>query len=83
MNVQTIISIVTFITSLILGEVSKYYNIIDKKKIPIQNLIIGVVVAVIEFIITKNFETAIALSGVTAGGAYDIIHNLKKLKGEN
>ena len=47
--------------------------------IPIQNILIGVIVAIIEFIITKDFSVAIALSGLIAGGAYDIGNNLKKI----
>ena len=41
---------------------------------------IGVIVAVIEWIITKDFSTAIAVSGLIAGGIYDIGHNLQKMK---
>jgi hypothetical protein len=41
-----------------------------------------VIVAIIEWIITKDFSTAIALSGLLAGGTYDILHNLNKLRGE-
>jgi hypothetical protein len=33
----------------------------------------------VELIITKDFDTAILLSGVLAGGIYDIPNNLKKL----
>jgi hypothetical protein len=38
-----------------------------------------VLVAVIEYVITKDFSAAIALSGLLAGGTYDVLHNLQKL----
>ena len=47
--------------------------------IPIQNLIVGLVIAIIEWIVTKDFKIAIALSGLIAGGTYDIFHNLEKI----
>lgn len=80
MELVQIISIVTFIATLILGYVSKKSIYISNNLIPIQNLLIGIIVAGIEWIITKDFNTAIALSGIMAGGAYDIVHNLNKLK---
>ena len=39
----------------------------------------GLIVAIIEWIITKNFENAIMVSGILAGGTYDIFHNLEKI----
>jgi hypothetical protein len=35
--------------------------------------------ATINLIITKDFSSAIALSGLIAGGTYDIVHNLEKI----
>ena len=51
--------------------------------IPIQNVIVGVLVALIEWIITKDFNEAIILSGLIAGGTYDIFHNLQKIVKNN
>ena len=39
--------------------------------------------ALIEWFITKDFSTAIALSGLIAGGSYDIFHNLEKIVKNN
>lgn len=47
--------------------------------IPIQNLLVGLLVAIIEWIITKDFQTAILLSGILAGGTYDVFHNMEKI----
>lgn len=80
MGINEILTIVTFFVTLVLGFVTKKYPKISNKIIPIQNLAIGLVVAIIEFAITKDFKVSIAVSGLLAGGTYDIVHNLNKLK---
>ena len=82
MELTEIISLVTFTVTFVCGIVTKKCPKISNKIIPIQNLAIGLIIAVIEWIITKDFKVAIALSGVLAGGTYDILHNLEKLRGE-
>lgn len=82
MELSEILSIVTFFVTLICGFITKKCPKISNKIIPIQNLAIGVIVAIIEWVITKDFSTAIALSGILAGGSYDIVHNLNKMRGE-
>ncbi len=82
MELTEILSLVTFAVTLICGFITKKIPSISNKIIPIQNLAIGVIIAIIEWIITKDFSTAIALSGLLAGGSYDIIHNLNKMRGE-
>ena len=83
METSYIIGIVTVLVTLIAGELTKKYPNIDKKKvIPIQNICIGVIVATINWIVTKDFNLAIAGSGLFAGGMYDLLNNLKKMKGE-
>ena len=62
------------------GLIAKKVSWFNTNLIPIQNIMIGVIVAVIEWIITKDFSTAIAVSGLIAGGIYDIGHNLQKMK---
>lgn len=79
MGLEEIISLVTVIVTLILGVLSKKSTKIKNNLIPIQNLLIGTIVAIVEWIITKDFNSAIALSGLIAGGTYDIIHNLEKI----
>jgi len=79
MLTSDIISFVTFFVTLILGIISKRNKFIRNELIPIQNILIGVIVAFIEFLITKNFKTSIMLSGILAGGTYDIFHNLEKI----
>lgn len=79
MGLEELVSLVTIIVTLILGVVSKKSSKIKNNLIPIQNLLIGTIVAIVEWIITKDFNSAIALSGLVAGGTYDIIHNLEKI----
>lgn len=80
MTLEYLISLITIVVTLVLGFVSKKSPKIKNNLIPIQNLLIGVIVAIVEWILTKDFNTAIALSGLIAGGTYDIVHNLQKLK---
>ena len=83
MELSTLISLVTIIVTWILGVISKKYTKLNNKLIPMQNIAVGLIVAIIEWIVTKDFKVAIALSGIIAGGTYDIFHNLEKLiKGE-
>ncbi len=82
MSLEYIISLITILVEIILGFIAKKNPKISNKLIPIQNLIVGILVAIVEFAITKDFKVAIALSGLIAGGTYDIVHNLRKLKGE-
>lgn len=74
-----IVAFITFIVTFIVGLISKKSTFIKNEMIPIQNLIIGVLVAIVEWIITKDFQMAIMLSGILAGGTYDIFHNLEKI----
>ena len=79
MELTEILTIVTIIVTLVLGYIAKKSSFINNNIIPIQNIIVGVVIAIIEWIITKDFNTAIALSGLFAGGAYDLWHNIEKI----
>lgn len=80
MNVQEIITLVTIVVTWILGILAKKSKFINTNLIPLQNLAIGLIVAIIEYIIVKDFSVAIAVSGLLAGSTYDIVHNLMKLK---
>lgn len=80
MELNEILTIVTFIVTLISGVIIKKNPKIKNNIIPIQNVAIGLIMAIIEWIITKDFSTAILLSGLTAGGTYDLVNNLNKMK---
>lgn len=79
MELSQLIMLITILVTWLLGIASKKCKFISNNLIPVQNLAIGLIVAIVEFIITKDFNTAIALSGLVAGGTYDILHNLQKI----
>lgn len=75
---ETILSLVTMIVVWIFGFISKKLNV-KTDLIPYQNLLIGIITGIIYWIIYKDFNMAITMSGLIAGGVYDIFHNLKKM----
>ena len=79
METEYMVRLITLLVALVLGAISKKNPKISNKLIPVQNLIVGLIVAGIQWIITKDFSVAVALSGVLAGGTYDIVHNLEKI----
>ena len=79
MSTSDLVAFVTFLVTFILGLFSKKSTFIRNEMIPIQNILVGVIVSIVEWIITKDFNTAIAISGILAGGTYDIFHNLEKI----
>lgn len=79
MDITSIVTLVTIVVTYLLGLLAKKSTFINNKLIPIQNILIGLIVAIIEWIITKDFKVAIALSGILSGGLYDVGHNLQKL----
>ena len=79
MELTEILTLVTIIVTWVLGYFAKKSTFVKNELIPLQNILVGLIVALIEWAITKDFSTAIALSGVLAGGTYDIFHNLEKI----
>lgn len=79
MELETIITLVTIVITWLCGVLAKKSTWISNNLIPVQNIAIGLIVAIIEWIVTKDFKLAIALSGLIAGGSYDVIHNIKKI----
>lgn len=76
---ENIIALVTIVVSFFLGKLSKKSNFVKNELIPLQNLFVGIFVAVIYYLMTKDISVAIATAGLFAGGTYDIVHNLKKM----
>lgn len=83
MTTEYLIALVTVIVEIVMGFITKKIPKIKNELIPIQNVLIGIIIATIEYLITKDFKIAIAASGLLAGGTYDIVHNLRKMKGSN
>lgn len=80
MEFETIMQLVTILVALVFGVISKKSKYVSNNLIPVQNIAIGVIMALIEWVVTKDFSLAISLSGILAGGIYDIPTNLLKLK---
>lgn len=66
------ITLATIIATLLLGQLSKKFEIVKKKQIPLQNMLIGVLVFLTQYLITKNLNVAVAVSGIMSGGVYDL-----------
>lgn len=72
-----ILTMITIVVTILFGCLSKKISWFKNYMIPLQNLTIGIIIALVEWIITKNFNLAIAMSGLMAGGTYDLAKNLK------
>ena len=79
MDIQTVITLVTILVTLVLGKISKESTFVNNKIIPIQNLCIGIIASIIYYCMTKDFNAVIVAVGIGTGGAYDLVHNLKLL----
>lgn len=78
-NSETIITILTMVLTWVLGFLSKKCPYINNNFIIIQNIVVGLCVSIFYFIITKDFNLAITLSGIFAETGYNLIHNIEKL----
>lgn len=79
METADILSLVTIIVTLILGFISKKSKFINNNLIPVQNVIIGIVMCIVNYLITKDVSAAVLTSGILAGGIYDIGNNINKM----
>ena len=73
-----ILSIITMFVTILFGFLSKKISGFKNYMIPLQNLTIGVIFALVEWIITKDFNLAVAMSGLMAGGTYDLVKNINQ-----
>ncbi len=78
----TITSIISFVT-LVIGFISKKLKIVNKKYIPYQNILIGIVSGFIVYMtgLDENIYKAVIsalIASLSAGGIYDALPNIKK-----
>ena len=78
-NTELMVTLLTMTLTWILGFISKRCPYINNNLIIIQNIFIGLCVSIFYFIITKDFNLAITLSGIFAETGYNLIHNIEKL----
>lgn len=77
-NMEFIISFVTIIVTWILGKLAKKSKFIKNERIPIQNLLVGIIVTLLYYLVTKDVSMIVASGSPIATLLYDILHNLKK-----
>lgn len=83
-NTELVVTLLTMILTWILGFIAKRCPYVNNNLIIIQNIVIGLVVSLFYYIVTKDFNLAITLSGLFADSGYNLIHNIEKLiKGTN
>ena len=73
------IAFVTVIVNITLAQISKKYTKISTKIIPLQTMFVGLIVCGIEYLITRDFNYAVAISGIVSGGTYDLGKAFKML----
>lgn len=78
--IKLITPLVTILVVILLGQLSKKYEFVNKNLLPIQNNIIAIIIAVIEYAITKDFNYITVASGLLASGVYDVFHGTNKDK---
>ncbi len=78
-NTELMVTLLTMTLTWRLGFISKRGPYINNNLIIIQNIVIGLCVSIFYFIITKDFNLAITLSGLFAETGYNLIHNIEKL----
>lgn len=81
-NIETILSLIIPVIGYCFGELSKKFNWIEKKYLPLQTFVIGMLAAVIYYfaVDNSNFASAIvmAFSSLIACGAYDLSKTKKE-----
>ncbi len=75
-NTTELFCTITLLISWITGKIAKKLPWFDNYLIPVQNMLIGLCISLTEWCFTGNFQTAIAVSGIAAGGIYDVLHNI-------
>lgn len=73
------VAFATVVATIIIGQLTKKITLLESKQIPLQNITIGIIVCIIEFAITKDFNIAIAMSGLISGGTYDLGKAIKQV----
>lgn len=81
MTTEYLLQLVTILVAFVLGYIAKKHPKIKNQFIPIQNLLVGIIITIINWVATGDFNIGIAASGLLAGGTYDLVHNLEKFLG--
>lgn len=77
-TVEMIMSVMTAIMTYVFGLLSKKFNWIDSKYIPIQNAIIGIITGILCYLLKLSETDAITtivycvIGAMASGGTYDL-----------
>lgn len=77
-NMEMIISIISFLTTYILGLIAKKTNYLQSKIIPIQNLLIMTISVLFFYFVSGDISLVIASGSPVATLIYDTMHCLTK-----
>ena len=77
-NMELIITLLSMLTTWILGMISKKSTKISNKLIPYQNIVIAIISSLIYYWATGSFSMVVATGSPVATLIYDAIHQLKK-----
>ena len=82
-TLEAVLGLCTTIITYIFGELSKKYDWVESKYIPIQNLIIGVVGGILAWLLGLGDNIIVSIvscliGSFTAGGLYDTIKTGKE-----
>ena len=76
LTIANLIPLISMVVSFVFGAMAKKFNWMPSKYVPIQNLVIGVIATVVYCLVAGdiNWMQALvtALSGLMAGGVYDL-----------
>ena len=82
MTIENIFVFSTAVISYVFGLLAKKFNWVESKYLPIQNFAIGLVSALLYYLIIDNSDISnavvMAFSGLIAGGFYDLTKTKKE-----
>ena len=77
-NLELIFTITTMIVTYLCGVLAKKSNIIENKRIPIQNITIAIIMGLIYYLVTGDVSVVVASGSPIMTLLYDTVHELKK-----
>lgn len=76
--ITTITPLVSALVIILLGQLSKKYEFVNKNLLPLQNNLVALIIALVEYAFTKDFNYLTVASGLFASGVYDVVHGVDK-----
>ncbi len=76
---EQIIMFATMIVTIICGYIANKVPWFNSKLIPIQNILIGMAVAIIYYVSSGDFSYAVGMSGLMSTGIYSFTDNIEDI----